>query len=182
MRPRRPRHCRHRWLNRMRPRICTRPSVRRWLVPQLQQLTRELTMSVSQEGAAQRNDHAQRLESMAESLRTVCREAEETAARLKTQSEQSEAQIVARAESATQALEEAAKQREETATAQREALSAAANEIQQRVTAALSSAQSSSHEQLASEWEAARAHWRAALESTLAEAQDRAAGGFDQQN
>src|SRR5712692_7965853 len=157
-----------------------RTELPRWLAPQLQQLTRDLTMRLSQEGAAQRNDHAQQLASMEESLRTVCREAEETAARLKTQSEQSEAQIVARTESAARALEEAAKQREEAATAQREALSAAANEIQQQVTAALLSAQSSSHEQLASEWEAARARWRAAIESILAEAQDRAAGGLNE--
>jgi len=44
----------------------------------------------------------------------------------------------------------------------------AANEIQQQVTAALSSAQSSSHGQLANELEAAQARWRAAIESTLA--------------
>src|SRR6266851_3364765 len=58
-----------------------------------------------------RYEHAQRLESTAENLRTVCREAEETAARLKTQSEQSEAQIVARAEAAARTLEESAKRR-----------------------------------------------------------------------
>src|SRR6266849_2203115 len=120
-----------------------RTELPRWLAPQLEQLTRELTASLSQEGAAQRNEHAQRLESTAEDLRTVCREAEETAARLKTQSEQSEAQIVARAEAAARTLEESAKRREEVAEAQREALLAAANEIQQQVTAALASAQSS---------------------------------------
>jgi hypothetical protein len=157
-----------------------RTNLPRWLAPQLEQLTRDLTASLSQEGAAQRNEHAQQLERSAETLRTVCREAEETAARLKAQSEQSEAQIIAGAESAARALEEAAKQREEAAAAQREALSAAANEIQQQATAALSSAQSSSHGQLASELEAAQARWRAAIESTLAEAQDRAAGGLNE--
>src|SRR5256884_472071 len=79
----------------------------RWLAPQLEQLTRDLTARLSQEGATQRDEHAQQLEARAETLRTVCREAEETAARLKTQSEQSEAQIVARAESAKQAEETA---------------------------------------------------------------------------
>src|SRR6202521_3296868 len=157
-----------------------RTELPRWLAPQLEQLTRELTASLLQEGAAQRNKHTQRLEATAETLRTVCREAEETAARLKTQSEQSEAQIIARSEAATRAIEEAAKQREETATAQREALSAAANEIQQRVTAALSSAHSSSHGQLANELEAAQSSWRAAIENTLAEMQDRAAGGLNE--
>src|SRR5438876_811500 len=123
-----------------------RTELPRWLAPQLEQLTRDLTERLSQEGATQRNEHAQQLEARAETLRTVCREAEETAARLKTQSEQSEAQIVVRAESA--------KQGEEAATAQLETLKATANEIQQQVTAALSSAQSFSHGQLASEWEA----------------------------
>src|SRR5712671_5357959 len=157
-----------------------RTELPRWLAPQLEQLTRDLTARLSQEGAAQRNEHAQRLEAGAETLRTVCREAEETAARLKTQSAQSEAQIVALAETATRAHEEAAKQREEAATAQLEALRATANEIQQQVTAALSSAQSSSQGQLASELEAMQARWREVIESTLAEAQDRAAGGLNE--
>jgi hypothetical protein len=157
-----------------------RTELPRWLAPQLEQLTRDLTARLSQEGAAQRNEHAQRLEAGAETLRTVCREAEETAARLKTQSEQSEAQIVALAETATRAHEETAKHREEAATAQLEALRATANEIQQQVTAALSSAQSSSHGQLANELEAVQARWREAIESTLSEAQDRAAGGLNE--
>src|SRR5467141_3780999 len=157
-----------------------RTELPRWLAPQLEQLTRDLTARLSQEGAAQRNEHAQQLEGRAETLRTVCREAEETAARLKTQSERSEEQIIAGAESAARALEEAAKQREEAAAAQREALSATANEIQQQVTAALSSAQSFSHGQLASELESVQARWRAAVENTLAEAQDRAAGGLNE--
>src|SRR5467141_3675144 len=150
-----------------------RTELPRWLAPQLEQLTRDLTARLSQEGAAQRNEHAQRLEAGAETLRTVCREAEETAARLKTQSAQSEAQIVALAETATRAHEEAAKQREEAATAQLEALRATANEIKQKVTGGLSSAQSFSHGQLASELESVQARWRAAVENTLAEAQDR---------
>src|SRR5207244_4555957 len=91
-------------------------------------------------GAAQRDEHAQGLETSAEALRTASQEAEETAARLKVQTEQLEAKIVARAESATQALEETAKRAEETASTQREALLAAAQEIQQQVTAAASSA------------------------------------------
>src|SRR2546426_343115 len=95
-----------------------RTELPRWLAPQLEQLTRDLTARLSQEAATQRNEHAQQLETRAETLRTVCREAEETAALLKTQSEQSEAQIVTRAESATRAHEEAAKQWEEAATAQ----------------------------------------------------------------
>src|SRR2546425_7926637 len=130
-----------------------RTELPRWLAPQLEQLTRDLTARLSQESAAQRNEHAQGLETSAEALRTASQEAEETAARLKVQTEQLEAKIVARAESATQALEETAKRAEETASTQREALLAAAQEIQQQVTAALASAQSSLHGQLAAELE-----------------------------
>src|SRR5437660_9838004 len=146
-----------------------RTELPRWLAPQLEQLTRDLTASLSREGATQRDEHAQRLESSAEALRTASQGAEEAAARL---TEQLEARIVARAESATQALEETAKRAEETASTQREALLAAAQEIQQQVTAALASTQSSLHGQLASELEAAQTRWQAAIESTLAEAQD----------
>jgi hypothetical protein len=144
----------------------------RWLAPQLEQLTRDLTSRLSQEGEAQRKDHAQQLESTAETLRGVCQQAEETTARLKAQAEQTEAQLAARAE--------AAKQKEETVTGQREALLAAADEIQQQVSGALSTARSSWHEQLAGELEAAQARWRTAVKSTLAEAQDRAAGGLNE--
>src|SRR6266853_1394718 len=154
-----------------------RTELPRWLAPQLEQLTRDLTASLSREGATQRDEHAQRLESSAEALRTASQGAEEAAGRL---TEQLEAKIVARAESATKALEETAKRAEETASTQREALLAAAQEIQQQVTAALASAQSSLHGQLASELEAAQARWQAAIESTLAEAQDRAAGGLNE--
>src|SRR6202521_2319792 len=157
-----------------------RTELPRWLAPQLEQLTRELIGRLSKEGAAQRHEQTHQLESTAETLRTLCQQAEETITRLKTTAEQTETQIAARAEAAARALDETAKQREETAAAQREALSVAADEIQQQVTAALSSAQSSWHGQLASELEATQARWRAAIENTLVEAQDRAAGGLNE--
>src|SRR5207247_2953245 len=157
-----------------------RTELPRWLAPQPEQLTRDRAEEPPRQGAAQRDEHAQGLETSAEALRTASQEAEETAARLKVQTEQLEAKIVTRAESATQALEETAKRAEETASTQREALLAAAQEIQQQVTAALASAQSSLHGQLAAELEAAQARWQAAMESTLAQAQHRAAGGLSE--
>src|SRR6266850_564529 len=188
----------------------------RWLAPQLEQLTHELASRLAQEGAAQRSEHTQQLEHLADSLRTLCHHGEETAAKLKTEAEQAPAQIAARAEEAARAIEEAARQREETAAAQRDALKSAAIEIEQRVAAAtrsigealsqqeqtatfqrdalssaayeirqyvesaIAAAQSSWQGQLASEMEAAQVRWRAAIEGTLAEAQDRAAGGLNE--
>src|SRR5260370_6673638 len=156
-----------------------RTELPRWLGPQLEQLTRELTTSLAREGAVQRNEHAQQLESVTDALRKAAQQGEYAATRLKTRAEQTQTQIAAQAESATRALEEAARQHEQHATAQREALLAAANEIQQQVTAALASAQSSLQAQLVSELEAAQTRWRTAIESTLAEVQDRAAGGLN---
>jgi hypothetical protein len=152
----------------------------RWLAPQLEQLTRDLTTRLAQEAATQRNEQEQKLGSTTETLRNVCQQAEESTARLKTQAEQAEAQMKARAEAATRALEEAATQKEVTATGQREALLAAAKEIQEQVSIALSTARSTWHDQLASELEAAQVRWRTAVKSTLAEAQDRAAGGLNE--
>jgi hypothetical protein len=108
----------------------------RWLAPQLEQLTHELTSRLSQEGVAQRNEHAQQLEQMADTLRTLCHQGEETAAKLKTEAEQAQAQLAARAQEAARTVEEATRQREETAAAQRDALKSAAIEIEQRVEAA----------------------------------------------
>ncbi len=167
----------------------------KWLAPQLEQLTRNLTESLSREGAAQRNDHTQLLESTTESLRTVCREAEETAARLKTQLELSEAQIVARAESARLAVEEAAKQQEEAAVARREALAAVASEIQQQVAATAARLKTQSEyseaqivaraesarlavEEAARQQEAAAVAQREALAATANEIQQQAAAAL----
>ncbi len=157
-----------------------RTELPRWLAPQLEQLTHHLTAQLAHEAAAQRNEHVQRMESTAEALKTVCQQAEETAARLRTQSEQAAAQITARAEAVMRGLDEAAKQTEESAAAQRDALNAAASEIKQHVTTALAGAQASWQGQLTIELEAAQARWRETLESTLAQARDRAAGGLNE--
>jgi hypothetical protein len=157
-----------------------RTELPRWLAPQLEQLTRDLTSRLSQEALAQRGENAQQLSATAESLKSACQQAEETASRLRTQAEQTEAQIAARAEAAARALEETARQQEEAANAQREALKATANEVQQQAATALASAQASWHEQVTREIEAAQERWRQTIENTLAEAQDRAAGGLNE--
>jgi hypothetical protein len=157
-----------------------RTELPRWLAPQLEQLTRDLTSRLSQEAVAQRGENAQQSSVAAESLKTACQKAEETASRLRTQAEQAEAQITARAEAAARTLEESAKQQEESANAQREALKATANEAQQQAATALADVQASWHEQVTREIEAAQERWRQSIENTLAEAQDRAAGGLNE--
>src|SRR5882724_5912434 len=99
-----------------------RSELPRWLAPQLEQLTHELTERLSREGATQRNEHGQQLESMTDALRKASQYGEYAASRLKTQAEQTQAQIAAQAEAAAKALEEAARQHEQYATAQRDTL------------------------------------------------------------
>ncbi|HEX4546435.1 MAG TPA: hypothetical protein VH110_08740 [Candidatus Acidoferrum sp.] len=156
-----------------------RAELLRSLAPQLEQLTRELTTKLSEEAAVQRDEHAQRLASAAEALHSLCRQADETAARLRTEKEQAEAHIAARIEAAAQVLDEAAKRSEEAAKAQSAALSASAKEIQQQVTTALTGAESW-HGRLTNELESAQARSREAVENTLAETQDRAAGALNE--
>jgi hypothetical protein len=157
-----------------------RTELPRWLAPQLEQLTHDLTSRLSQEAVAQRGENAQQSSAAAESLKSACRQAEETASKLRTQAEQAEAQLVARAEAAARTLEETTRLQEEAANAQREALKAAASEAQQQAATTLAIAQASWHEQVTKEIEAAQERWRQTIENTLAEAQDRAAGGLNE--
>lgn len=157
-----------------------RTELPRWLAPQLEQLTRDLTARLSQEALAQRGEHAQQLEAATESLKASCQQAEDTAARLQSRAEQAQTQIAARAEATAQALEDAVKHQAEAANAQREALSASASEVQQQVASAMTAAQASWREQVSKELETSHGQLRERLESTLAEAQDRAAGGLNE--
>ena len=152
----------------------------RWIAPQLEELTKRLTQQISDRGTAERAEQTQHLANAIESLRTLCQQAEESAARLRAQAEQVEAQVAQRKAESARQMEEAARQNETAANTHREAISAAANEVQQQVTSALSNAQSSWQGQLNSEAEAAQARWQLTLETTLAAAQEKAASGLDE--
>ncbi|MGC1614205.1 MAG: hypothetical protein WA736_05940 [Candidatus Acidiferrum sp.] len=151
----------------------------RWIAPQLEDLTRNLTQQISDRGAAERTEQTQHLAGAVESFRALCRQAEESASGLRTQAEQAETRIANRAAETMREVAEAARQREVASNAHHEAMNAAANELQQQVTAALSSAQTTWQGQLKSEVEATQAHWQSTLESTLAAAREKAIAGLD---
>ena len=155
-----------------------RADLPRWLAPQIEQLTRDLTERLLQDALVQRSEHTQRLETASESLKVTCQHAEETVGWLRTQAENAEVQIAARAETAASLLESAAKHQEEAVNAQREALEAKAAEVQLTVNSALTNTQSVWQEHISKVMETAHGQLREGLESTLAEAQDRAAGGL----
>ena len=152
----------------------------RWIAPQLEELTRALTQQISDRGTAERTEQSQHLASAVESLRALCQQAEDSAARLLAQAEQAEGQIADRAAESMREIEEVARQREVAANAHREAMKAAADEIEKQVAAALSAAHANWRGQLTSEVEAAQARWRSTLESTLTAAHERATTGIDE--
>jgi len=157
-----------------------RSELPRWLAPQLEQLTRDLTAKLSEEATAQRLEQTQQMQSTATALQQACQQAEETAARLKKRSDETQSQIAGQAQSSKQSLSAVAKLREVEAAALHEARTAEARRIQEELTASLSTAQSALHEQVAGELEAAKARWQQTIESTFAEAQDRVAGGLNE--
>src|SRR5208282_6072668 len=94
----------------------------RWLAPQLEQLTHQLTAQLAREGATQRDQHEKQLSTAQESLQTLCAQAEAV-----------ETQVSSRLEAAMHAVLDVARQREESAATYRETLNAAILEMQQQV-------------------------------------------------
>src|SRR5215813_8287716 len=139
----------------------------RWLAPQLEQLTRDLTAHLSQEGEAQRTGHAQQLADASENLRSLFGQAEEAAVRLKTQAEESQAQLAAQQEAAVIAREEEARQREVNVAAQREALNASAQQAREQLDSALETARTNWQNHLNGELGAAHSRWQGMLESSF---------------
>jgi len=139
----------------------------RWLAPQLEQLTRELTAHLSQEGEAQRNGHTQQLASASEDLRTLCGQAEETVARLKAQAEENQTQLAAQREAAAAANAEEVRRRETAAAAEREALNASAQQARTQMEAALETTRTNWQSHLNGELESAHSRWRSMLEGSF---------------
>jgi hypothetical protein len=147
----------------------------RWLAPQLEQMTHELTAQLVREGALQREQQEKQLSTAHETLQTLCAQAEEAAVKLRTQAEAIEHQVAARIEEAARRAEEDARQREEAAAHQGESLSTGFAEIQQRVSGSLTEAQNTLREQLAREVAEAQARGQAALDGAVQAAEEKAA-------
>ncbi len=147
----------------------------RWLAPQLEQLTHQLTAQLAREGATQRDQHEKQLSSAHDVLQTLCAQADEAAAKLRTQAELAENQVSARFEAVVNNALEVAKQREESVGSVRETLTAAISDMQQQVAAAQTEAQNALREHLTQEVQAAQTRWQEQLEHGLQATQERAA-------
>jgi len=145
------------------------------LAPQLEEVARNLTSHLSDEGRVQRAANAEQLTSAAESLSEVCQQAEETTERLLSASEQAEQHISAQADALQKAIAEAVAQREQLLSANRDNLTAAAKETQQKAEATLASALEKWRSDLGGEIETAQHRWQATVDAALASAQEVAA-------
>src|SRR5215470_17936871 len=136
----------------------------RWLAPQLEQLTQELTEQLAREGAMQRDQHEKQLATAQETLLTLCTQAEEATAKLRTHAEQVESESATRLEAAKRQAEDEAQRREEVLGAQREAFGAALNEIQQKMSVSFAETQNALREQMTKDLGAAQQQAAAGLQ------------------
>jgi hypothetical protein len=152
----------------------------RWLAPQLEQLTHQLTAQLAREGAAQRDQHEKQLATAQEALQTLCAQADEAASRLKAQAEAVQAQVAARLEDTTRKAEEDARQRDEASKTQSNAFAAAISEMKEHAAAVRGEAQTSLREQLTQEAQAAQSRWQEELQSAFNAAQEQASSSLAQ--
>jgi len=147
----------------------------RRLAPQLEELTRELTVQLSREASAQRRAYADQTSAALQTLRSVCAQVEPLLEQLREQAGIAEARIASSSETAARVAEERASQNESGAAALAESLRALANEVQDQASAFLSTAQQDWQNYLAGEIEAAQGRVQIAVDNAIVAAQVQAA-------
>jgi hypothetical protein len=150
----------------------------RWLAPQLEQMTHELTAQLAREGALQREQHEKQLSTAQDMLQALCIQAEEAAEKLRTQTHVVETEVTARVEETARKVEDQVRQHEEAFGKQFETLTGGLNETHQRITGSLTEVQNALHERLTREVESAQARWSSTLDSAIQTAEERASERF----
>ena len=145
------------------------------LAPQLEELTRNLTVQLSREASAQRRAYADQTSAALQTLHSVCAQVEPLLERLREHAGTAEARLASSAESVAHLAEERARQHESSTAALAESLRAMANEIQEQVSVLLSSAQQNWQNHLAGEIEAAQGRVQIAVDNAIVAAQVQAA-------
>ncbi|HKW57306.1 MAG TPA: hypothetical protein VJN42_08100 [Candidatus Acidoferrum sp.] len=152
----------------------------RWIAPQLEELTHQLTQQISDRGTAVRSEQQQQISDAEQTLGKITRQTADAAALLEARAAERQSLIEHRSGDALRALDEAGREREMEAAAQREALSASASQARQSVSSAVSESQTSWRAYLANELEAAQSRWNSTLDSAFAAAQEKAAAALDE--
>ncbi|PYU00294.1 MAG: hypothetical protein DMG34_19485, partial [Acidobacteria bacterium] len=147
----------------------------KWLAPHLEQLTRDVTASISKVGAQQRAQHEEHVAGVTARVNQLCREAEEVARRIVAQSQEIERRIGEHASVASAVLETQARRQEEAFGAHHEQLNVTAGAAQQQLTDTARSAQEELEARLTEQADRARAQIEGLAESTLAQLKSGAA-------
>jgi ribosome recycling factor len=166
-----------------------RTELPRWLAPQLEQLTRDLTAQLSREGAAQREEHTQQLSANTDALHGLCQQAEEACGRLKEQASQAESRFAEQTSAGAQAVEKARQENEEAAARLRAPAEETKAQISGHAEAAVNSIQDAARkhedttaahrESLRAATEQAKQETAAALEATQASWQETLGKGVE---
>jgi hypothetical protein len=158
----------------------------RWLSPQLEDLTRDLTAQLSQEAIAQRNATTQQTGAELETLRSTCTHAEQLLERLREHTSAAEARFAALAESAARLAEERLRQQQATSTAVEQSLAATlqslraqVDAIQEHASAISSNMREAWQNHLDRELDAAQGRVQIAVDNAVAAAQVQAADSLN---
>jgi hypothetical protein len=149
------------------------------LAPQLEELTRDLTVQLSREASLQRRAYADQTSAALQTLRSVCDQVEPLLERLREQAGTAEARLASSAESVARLAEERARRHESSAGALAESLRGKASEIQEQVSAFLSTAQQNWQSYLAGEMEAAEGRVQIGVDNAIVAAQVQAADSLN---
>jgi hypothetical protein len=141
----------------------------KWLAPHLEQLTRDVTASISKVGAEQRAQHEEHVAGIAARVNQLCREAEEVARRIVAQSQEIERRIGEHASVTSAVLETQARRQEEIFGAHHERLNATAGAAQQQLTDTAASVEGELQGRLAEQVDRAKAQIQVFAESAMAQ-------------
>jgi hypothetical protein len=147
----------------------------KWLIPQLEELTRGLTKQISQQAELQRAELARHLEISQEALKEIFQQAQEAASQVKDLKEQTETHLASKSEEAVRKIEEAAQLKVQSLSAATETSAAQIQGLNERLSALVETTQEAWRSQLLAELKNAEERWHQTVEGALMEARDRTA-------
>jgi hypothetical protein len=152
----------------------------KWLAPHLEQLTREVTATISKAGAEQHALHEQHVAGITERVQQLCREAEEVARKIVAQSQELERRVAEQASVTSAVLDSRVRKQEEAFTAQQEKLNVTAGAAQQQLTDAAANVQGEIQARLTEQVKLAQTQIQESVDSAVAKLKERAVESANQ--
>jgi hypothetical protein len=152
----------------------------KWLAPHLEQLTREVTATISKAGAEQHALHERHAAGITERVQQLCREAEEVARKIVAQAQELERRIAEQASVTSAVLDSRVRKQEEAFSAQQEKLNAAAGTAQQQLTDAAANVQGEIQARLTQQVKLAQTQIQEFVDSAVAKLKEGAAESANQ--